>query len=103
MKIVKVTYASQPEFASQNALNIQGVMNELRKLKKSGIFYHACLASDGKTFTHTAFFDSEEDHQVLNQLPSFKYFQEQLKNGGFETQPKQEFLTMIGSSSDIFR
>lgn len=102
MKILKVTYSAKTEFANQNSLNIRAVMNDLRKLKYDGIFYHACLGADGKTFTHTAFFETEEDHKILNQLPSFKYFQEQLKNGGFESQPIREFLTLVGSSKDFF-
>lgn len=102
MKIVKVTYSAKPEFAAQNSINIQQVMKDLADLKHDGIFYHVCIAPDDKSFTHTAFFRTEEDRKILNELNSFKYFQEQLKNGGFETQPKQEFLTLVGSSADIF-
>ena len=32
MKIVKVTYATKPEYAEQNKANIQAVMNELQTL-----------------------------------------------------------------------
>jgi hypothetical protein len=60
------------------------------------------MASDGKTFIHTAFFESDEDQKLLNELPSFKYFQEQLKAGGFEVPPKQELLTLVGSSVNLF-
>ena len=103
MKIVKVTYSAKAEFVEQNSKNIENVMNDLANLKQKGIFYHACIGADGKSFIHTAFFQSEEDHKVLNGLASFKYFQEQLKAGGFETQPQQEFLTLVGSSTEIFR
>jgi len=102
MKIIKVTYTTQADFAAQNSNNIKTVMNDLRQLNIDGIFYHACLSPDGKTFIHTAFFKSDEDHKILNELPSFLDFQRQLKNGGFETPPKQEFLTLVGSSLDIF-
>jgi hypothetical protein len=39
---------------------------------------------------------------LLNDLPSFKHFQEQLKSGGFEVPPKQELLNLVGSSNNIF-
>lgn len=102
MKIVKVTYTAKPEYASQNMKNIQAVMNDLRELNHPGVFYHACIGPDEKSFIHTAFFKSEEDHKLLNDLPAFNHFQQQLKAAGFEVPPKQEFLTLVGSSADIF-
>lgn len=102
MKIVKVTYTTKAEFAAQNQSNIQNVMADLQKLNHAGINYNACLAADGRTFTHTAFFKEEEGQKFLNELPSFKHFQEQLKQG-LETPPKQELLNLVGSSTDIFK
>ncbi len=58
--------------------------------------------TDNKTFIHTAFFKSDEDQKLLNELPSFKYFQEQLKVSGLEVPPKQELLNLVGSSNNIF-
>ena len=78
-------------------------MGDLQKGKHTGINYHVCLGADGKTFTHTAFFNSDEDQKVLNELASFKHFQEQLKASGPEAPPKQELLTLVGSSIPIFR
>ena len=102
MKIVKVTYTTKPGFVTQNIGNIKVVMNDLQQLNHPGINYNACVGPDGKTFIHTAFFKSDEDQQLLNELASFRYFQEQLKAGGFETPPKQELLTLVGSSFTIF-
>ena len=102
MKIVKVIYTTRAEYAEQNQQNIKNVMADLQKLNHSGINYNACLGPDGKTFIHTAFFKSDEDQKTLNELSSFKHFQEQLKAGGFETPPKQKLLTLVGSSVDIF-
>jgi hypothetical protein len=102
MKIVKVTYTTKAEFAEQNQSNIKNVMTDLQKLNHSGINYNACLGADGKTFTHTAFFKSDEDQKILNELPSFKHFQEQLKSSGLEVPPKQELLNLVGSSKNIF-
>ncbi|MGZ4056091.1 MAG: hypothetical protein ACXVPU_14470 [Bacteroidia bacterium] len=102
MKIVKVVYTTKAEYAEQNQNNIKTVMSDLQKLNQAGMFYNVCLAPDGKTFTHTAFFKSEEDEKVLLTLASFKSFQEQLKASGPEVPPKQELLTLVGSSRAIF-
>jgi len=102
MKIVKVVYTTKAEYAEQNQKNIRSVMADLQKLSHRGINYNSCLSPDGKTFIHTAFFKSDEDQKLLNELPSFKHFQEQLKAGGLEVHPKQELLTLVGSSVDIF-
>lgn len=102
MKIVKVTYTTKPEFAEINMQNINQVMNDLQNMNSEGINYNACLCADNKTFIHTAFFKSEEDQKLLNELTSFKYFQEQLKSSGLESPPKQELLQLVGSSQNIF-
>ena len=102
MKIVRVTYSTKAAYADQNQANIRNVMADLQKLKHPGINYHVCLGADGKTFTHTAFFKSDEDQKLLNELPSFKHFQDQLKSGGLEVPPQQELLTLVASSINIF-
>ena len=102
MKIVRVTYTTKAEFVEQNQANIKNVMADLQKLNHPGINYNSCLSPDGKTFTHTAFFKSVDDEKLLLELPAFKHFQEQLKAAGFETPPKQELLSLVGSSKDIF-
>ncbi len=102
MKIVKVTYTTKTEYAAQNQANIKTVMTDLQNLNNPGINYNACLSADGKTFIHTAFFNSDEDQQVLNGLASFKTFQEQLKASGLESPPKQELLSLVGSSVNVF-
>ncbi len=102
MKIVKVTYTTKAEYAEHNQANIKTVMADLQKMNHSGINYNACLSPDGKTFIHTAFFKADEDQKVLNDLDSFKQFQEQLKASGLESPPKQEILALVGSSVEIF-
>lgn len=102
MKIVKVTYTTKAEFAEKNQNNIRNVMTDLKNTNHQGINYNACLSADNKTFIHTAFFKSDEDQKRLNELPSFKSFQEQLKSSGLEVTPKQELLTLIGTSNNIF-
>jgi hypothetical protein len=102
MKIVKVTYTTTAEYADQNKANITTVMNDLQQLARPGINYNTCLCADGKTFIHTAFFQSDEDQKILSDLPAFKHFQEQLKMSGPEAPPKQELLSLVGSSTKIF-
>ena len=102
MKIVKVTYTTKEEFSEQNQSNIKNVMTDLQNANHQGINYNACLSADNKTFIHTAFFKSDEDQKLLNELPSFKSFQEQLKSSGLEVPPKQELLTLVGTSNNIF-
>jgi hypothetical protein len=102
MKIVRVTYTTKAEYAEYNQANIRNVMAELQKIGNAGINYNSCLSPDGKTFTHTAFFNSEEDEKVLLELPLFKQFQQELK-AGLEVPPKQELLTLVGSSVNIFQ
>lgn len=103
MKIVKVTYTTKEDFVEQNKNNIKEVMTELQQEKYSGINYNVCLSADGKSFIHTAFFNSDEDQKLLNEVAAFKSFQEQLKSSGLESPPKQELLSLVGSSSKIFR
>ena len=102
MKIVKVVYTTTSAYTEQNQQNIRKVMSDLQKSDHKGINYNACIGGDGKTFIHTAFFKSDEDQKLLNELPSFKSFQENLKAGGFEVSPKQELLSLVGSSREIF-
>lgn len=102
MKIVRVIYTTNPGYAETNQGNIKKVMSDLQNLQHPGINYNACVGADGKTFTHTAFFKSDDDQKLLNELPSFKHFQEQLKASGLEAPPKQELLTLVGSSINIF-
>jgi hypothetical protein len=102
MKIVRVTYTTKADYAAQNGGNIKNVMADLQKLNHPGINYNVCLGADGKSFTHTAFFKSDEDQKILFELLSFQLFQEQLKGSGPETPPKQELLALVGSSGGIF-
>ena len=102
MKIVKVTYTTTAVFSEQNKSNIKMVMSDLQQVNHKGINYNVCVSVDNKTFIHTAFFDSDEDQKILNELPSFKDFQVQLKANGLEVLPKQELLSLVGSSRNIF-
>lgn len=102
MKVVRVTYTVQAGFSGQNQANIRAVMDDLQQANHPGINYYTCMEADGKTFSHNAFFQSDEDEQLLFALPSFKNFREQLKQSEPEINPKQELLTLVGTSKPIF-
>ncbi len=102
MKIIRVTYTTNLEFSGRNQRNIKAVMNDLQNRNYTGINYCVCLNEDGQTFVHTAFFNTEEDQQLLLDLISYKYFQEQLKSWGLIAPPKQEELKLVGTSRTIF-
>ena len=102
MKIVKVTYTTNAAYSDNNKANIRAVMADLQSLNNPGINYNVCVSDDDKTFVHTAFFQSDEDQKILFDLPSFRSFQEQLKASAPEIGPKQELLTLVGTSKEIF-
>jgi len=103
MKIVKVTYSTKQEYAEHNQNNIKKVMADLQAIGNPGVNYHCCLGPDGRSFIHTAFFDSDDDEKVLITLPAFIQFQTELKASGLEAPPKQELLSLVGSSVAMFR
>ncbi len=98
MKIVRVTYTTKAEYAEQNKSNIAQVMAAMQKIGNPDVRYECFLGADSRSFIHLAIFQSDEAEQVLLTLPEFKYFQEQLKANGLEGPPKQEILTLVGSS-----
>ena len=102
MRIVKVTYTAKSEFVEQNIANIGAVMTALKAEGHPGMWYHCCLGPDGETFTHTSFFENEGDQKILNDLPQFQYFQTELKAHGLDAPPKQELLTLVGSTRELF-
>lgn len=102
MIVVTVNYSTKPEYAERNISNIKSVMKDLLQAAHSGIAYHVCLGEDGRSFTHTAFFKSPADRQLLNELPSFIQFQQELKSGGLENPPRQESPVLVGSTNETW-
>jgi hypothetical protein len=102
MKIIRVHYTTTAEFAPRNQENIKGIVAELKQLNHPGIHYSTYLLPDGKTFMHFDHFDSEESHQLLLELDSFKKFDEELWASKLEIEPKLELLSLVASSTDIF-
>lgn len=102
MKVVRVQYTTRPEFAPLNQQNIAAIVAELKALNHPGIKYTAWLLPDGKTFMHFDQFENEEAHQVLQELPSFKKFADELWASGLEEEPRLELLTLVASSETYF-
>lgn len=102
MKVVRVQYTTRPEFASVNQQNIAGIVNELQSLNHPGIKYTAWLLPDGKTFMHFDQFADEEAHQVLQALPSFKKFADELWASDLEVEPNLELLSLVASTESYF-
>jgi hypothetical protein len=95
MKIVRVQYTTTRQYAETNKLNIQSIVNELKKINRKGIRYNAYVLEDGKTFMHLDHFENEEAHQFLTSLESFKRFSDQLWASSLEIEPKLELLDLI--------
>jgi len=102
MKIVRVQYTTKPEYAAVNQENIRQIVNELKKINHQGIRYSAYLLPDGKTFMHLDHLENEEAHQVLQSLPSFKKFADELWASELEVEPKLELLTLVASTKEVF-
>ena len=102
MKSVEVQYTVKAECAEKNKANIRQVMADLRELGNPGIKYSAFVLEDGKTFLHFGMYSDQEALDVVNNLPSFQFFREQLKASGPEVPPKGEDLNLIDTSFEFF-
>nr|WP_294941902.1 hypothetical protein [uncultured Mucilaginibacter sp.] len=102
MKVVRVQYTTRAEYAATNQQNIAGVVAELKTLNHPGIKYGAWLLPDGKTFMHFDQLESEEAHQQLQQLASFKKFADELWASQLEVEPVLEILTLAASTETYY-
>lgn len=102
MKIVWVKYTTRPEFAARNSENIAAVAAEVRARALPGIQYTTYIFPDGKTFMHLDHFESEEAHQLLTSLTSFKKFDAELHASGLEIEPQLLLPELVASSEDFF-
>ena len=67
-----------------------------------GIKYSSFILEDGKTFLHFGIYADQEALEVVNNLPSFQSFREQLKASEPEIPPKGDDLSLVDSSYEIF-
>jgi len=102
MKAVKVQYTVQAKYADTNKRNIRKVMADLKEIANPGIKYSAFLLDDGKTFVHLGIYSDQAALDLVNNLPSFQFFRDQLKTSEPEEPPKGDDLNLVGSSYEIF-
>ena len=102
IKSVKVQYIVKAEYAEKNKANIRQVMSDLRELNNPGIKFSDFGLDDGRTFLHFGMYSDQETLDVVNNLPSFQSFHEQLKASGPAEPPKGEDLHLIDTSFYIF-
>ena len=102
MKAVKVEYTLKADYADTNKRNIRKVMADLQEIANPGIKYSVFLLDDGKTFVHFGIYSDQAALDVVNNLPSFQFFRDQLKTSGPEVPPKGDDLNLVDSSYEIF-
>ncbi len=102
MKAVRVQYTVSEEYVESNKKNIEQVMADLRAMNNPGIKYSSFLFEDGKTFVHFAMYPDDETSQIVNDLPSFQKFRNELKASGPEVPPQSEKLNLVASAYDLF-
>ena len=102
MKAVKVQYTVKSEYADTNKRNIRKVMADLREIANPGIRYSSFVLDDGKSFVHIGVYSDQAALDVLNNLPSFQFFRDQLKASGPEVPPKADDLNLVDTSYEIF-
>jgi quinol monooxygenase YgiN len=102
MKAVKVQYTVKPEYADTNKRNIRKVMEDLQEIANPGIRYSSFVLDDGNTFVHFGVYSDQAAMDVLNNLPSFQFFRDQLKASGPDAPPKADDLNLVDSSYEIF-
>jgi hypothetical protein len=101
MKVIRVQYTVQPDYAEQNKQNIEAVMQEVRQLANPDFKYATYVLEDGKTFMHLAYRATSDVEHLPTSLESFKQYQTQLQNH-LEVPPKNETLNLVQSSYDLF-
>ncbi len=79
MKTIMVRYKTSQAHADTNETLVRAVFDELRARAPQGLRYASHRLADGVTFVHIATVETPNQNP-LTALPSFKTFQEQLKN-----------------------
>jgi len=92
---VIVSYTVNPNFVSENKVNIQKFLNDFKNLDQETFEYKVYVKEDGVTFVHYSNYINEAvQHEVLN-VPSFKEFQRLRDESGLNGSHKVEILQSI--------
>lgn len=101
MKAVKVEYTVQPEYAAQNKLNIQRVMDRLRTDPIEGMLYSSYTLDDGQSFVHINMAKDEETMALLSTVEEFNEFRSALKASHPISPPKSSNLNLVAAGFQI--
>jgi hypothetical protein len=94
MKTIMVRYKTSEAEAETNAALVRAVYEELHAKQLQGVRYATYRLPDGVTFVHLATHDG--DSSQLTTLPTFRAFQEQLKQRCVEL-PVATEVTVVGA------
>ena len=95
-KVAIVTYKIKDGRTDENIGFVDAVFNKLREGSPAGVKYASTIADDKLTFTHIAYFETDEAKQFLTESPEFKQFQKDLKER-CELPPSAKFCEIIGN------
>jgi hypothetical protein len=93
MRRIMVGYKVKPEAVAENEALVRAVYEELRQTQPASMRYATFRLDDGVSFVHINFSDGGN---VLNELASFKAFQERIAER-LDEGPTVSELTEIGS------
>lgn len=94
---VNVTYRVKAAFAEQNRQNIDRFLKDFKALKNLNFSYKVFVENDGQTFTHISEYVDEETQQLILNVHSFVEFQKARDESGLLSEPKIQFLNLVGS------
>ena len=98
---VIVSYQINPEFVTENKLNIENFLKSFKNLDNNKFNYSVFLNSDGVTFTHISNYQDEHIQKEVLNTPSFLEFQKKRDESGLNNSHKVQVLEYIGSTNNI--
>ena len=91
-----IRYKLKADRVAENEQRIKAVFRQVHDRKPEGIRYAVYKLTDGVSFVHIIFYETEEAHKAFNNLPAFQDFQAQAKDR-FEELPLVSEAEEIGS------
>jgi hypothetical protein len=91
-----IRYKVKADRAGENQQYVEKVFEELHRSSPAGIHYATFKQSDGVSFIHLVYFETEVSNSQLAGLPAFQAFQAGIKDR-CEEQPVVVDLEEVGS------
>jgi len=101
MKAVKVQYTVKPEYAEQNKVNIQKVMDVLKSNPIEGMLYSSYTLDDGQTFVHINIAKDDATMAKLNEVQEFNDFRKALKESEPISSPESTNLNPVAAGFNL--